>query len=142
MLKYGKILKRIYDETNTYDPFEIARHFDTPVEYTDITNPPAKTVYLEGQPIILLSNKLRESNARYYICGHELGHIFKHTGIACSYDSNTHFRSSMEREADQFSFELCNAFYNEENGYYPNEVKQLNYSYGVPENFHLSGMLV
>ena len=85
MLKYGKILKRIYDETNTYDPFEIARHFDAPIEYTDITDPPVKTVYLEDQPIILLSEKLRESSARYYICGHELGHVFKHAGIACSY---------------------------------------------------------
>ena len=57
-----------------------------------------------------------------------LGHIFKHTG-------------NMEREADQFSFDLCNALYHEENGYYPNEINQLNYSYGVPKNFHLSETL-
>lgn len=48
----------------------------------------------------------------------------------------------MAREADQFSFELCTLFTNEENSYYPNEIKQLNYSYGVPENFHLSEMLL
>ncbi len=43
--------------------------------------------------------------------------------------------------ADQFSFDLCNALYHEENGYYPNEINQLNYSYGVPKNFHLSETL-
>ena len=70
-----------------------------------------------------------------------MGHIFKHTGIACSYDSNLHFRTGMEREADLFSFELCNSFYCEENGEYASEIKQLNYSYGVPENFYLSKLL-
>lgn len=56
--------------------------------------------------------------------------------------NNLHFRTGMAREADQFSFELCTLFTNEENSYYPNEIKQLNYSYGVPENFHLSEMLL
>lgn len=141
MWKYRKILEKIYDQTDTYDPLEIAKYFDIPIKYIDMLNPLAKTIYLYDQPVILMSDSLYESNAKYYVCGHELGHIFKHTGIACSYDSNMHFRSSMEREADLFSFELCNSFYCEENGEYASEIKQLNYSYGVPENFYLSKLL-
>lgn len=138
MWKYREILEKIYDQTNTYDPLEIAKYFDIPIKYIDMLSPLAKTIYLYEQPVILMSDSLYESNAKYYVCGHELGHIFKHTGIACAYDSNTHFRSGMEREADQFSFELCSALYCEENGYYTNDINQLSYSYGVPMNFHLS----
>ncbi|MCR1900909.1 ImmA/IrrE family metallo-endopeptidase [Ligilactobacillus apodemi] len=141
MWKYSDLLRNIYKKTGTHDPFKIAMYFDIPTYYVQISSPLAKAIYLYGQPIILLSDKLRDSSAKYYICGHELGHIFKHTGIACAYDSNMHFRSSMEREADLFSFELCNSFYCEENGEYASEIKQLNYSYGVPENFYLSKLL-
>ena len=141
MWKYSDLLRNIYKKTGTHDPFKIAMYFDIPTYYVQIDSPLAKTIYLYGQPIILLSDKLQESSAKYYVCGHELGHIFKHTGLVCAYDSNTHFRSNMEREADQFSFDLCNALYHEENGYYPNEINQLNYSYGVPKNFHLSETL-
>lgn len=141
MWKYSNLLERIYKKTGTYDPFEIASYFNFPIQYINMDSPLAKTIYLYDQPIILMSSKLKEYTSKYYVCGHELGHIFEHTGIACAYNDNSHFRSSMEREADQFSFELCNGLYHEENGYYPNEIRHLSYAYGVPENFHLSDTL-
>lgn len=81
MWKYSDLLRNIYKKTGTHDPFKIAMYFDIPTYYVQIDSPLAKTIYLYGQPIILLSDKLQESSAKYYVCGHELGHIFKHTGI-------------------------------------------------------------
>lgn len=139
--RYENILEEIYEEFGTYDPFEIARYLDIPIEYSPISQPLAKTTYLFNQPIITMSDELQDSNLKYFVCAHELGHIFKHTGIACAYDGNTHFRSGMERDANLFGFELCTLLYIEEYGEQPENVYQLSSAYGVPVDFYWSGTM-
>ena len=37
--RYENILEEIYEEFGTYDPFEIARYLDIPIEYSPISQP-------------------------------------------------------------------------------------------------------
>lgn len=127
-------IKALKQKYGSYDPFEICKKEDIPIEYQNIDYPQSDTTYLEGLPIILLSYKLKETSEKYFVCAHELGHVLLHDGLQSYYILNHTTRSKTEREANLFALNLCIELHNEDYGYYPRDFFELYTEYGVSED--------
>ncbi|EOH63223.1 ImmA/IrrE family metallo-endopeptidase [Enterococcus mundtii] len=132
IIKLVSELKRTYDTAN---PFVIAEKLGIENRYVSfLDNPKGQFQELLGSPIILLNNSLKESEERFYICAHELGHALFHREISSYYVSSRNSRSKSESEANCFASNLIVSLYKEDTETYPREVEELTRLYGLPES--------
>lgn len=80
------------------------------------------------------SNELgcKESEERFYICAHELGHAIFHKGLSSYYVSTRNSRSKSESEANCFAANLIADLYKEDTQMYPRKIEDLSRLYGLP----------
>ena len=78
-------LKRKYQSAN---PFYICEKMGIKIQYVPfIENPKGQFQEIRGRAIIFLNDELRDSEERFYICAHELGHAIFHRGLSSYYVS-------------------------------------------------------
>jgi len=129
----NKLVFAIGKRYGTFNPFIWAENLNLEVYWKELyPRPLAKTLYYGTQPIIFMANQIRDSNQRYFVLAHEIGHILEHKGLAAYYVSNNVHRRKTEREADAFAMALITNLYIEEHGHLPNTKADLRYNYGLP----------
>ncbi|EPA8120584.1 ImmA/IrrE family metallo-endopeptidase [Enterococcus faecium] len=127
-------LKRKYQSAN---PFYICEKIDIQIEYVPfIDDPKGQFQEILGRAVILLNDELKDSEERFYICAHELGHAIFHRGLSSYYVSTRTSRSKSESEANCFAANLIVSLYKEDNDQYPRKVEELTNLYGLPENVY------
>ncbi|HFD1594977.1 TPA: ImmA/IrrE family metallo-endopeptidase [Enterococcus faecium] len=127
-------LKQKYNSAN---PFIICEKMDIQIKYVPfMNNPKGQFQELLGRSVILLSHELKESEERFYICAHELGHAIFHKGLSSYYVSTRNSRSKSESEANCFAANLIVSLYKEDNDQYPRKVEELTNLYGLPESVY------
>ncbi|OTP12358.1 hypothetical protein A5844_000591 [Enterococcus sp. 10A9_DIV0425] len=132
MIKLVSTLKRTYQTAN---PFLISEKMGIEIRYVSfLENPKGQFQELMGYPIILLNESLKESEERFYICAHELGHALFHHGLSSYYVSTRKSRSKSESEANCFAANLIVSLYKEDNEQYPRKIEELTNLYGLPES--------
>ena len=99
-----------------------------------IENPKGQFQEIRGRAIIFLNDELRDSEERFYICAHELGHAIFHRGLSSYYVSTRTSRSKSESEANCFAANLIISLYKEDNDQYPKKIDELKNHYGLPES--------
>lgn len=123
----------IGERYGTFDPFKIAEKINVGVDWCDLAaRPYAETIYYGQEPIIMMSNVVKESPEKYFVLSHELGHVLEHKGLSAYYIANDHFHSKSENEADKFAISMITRLYIEENGKVPYSYQDLRYQYGAP----------
>lgn len=129
----NKLVFTIGKRYGTFNPFSWADFLNLEVYWKELyPRPLAKTVYYEEHPLIFMANQIKNSNQRYFILAHEIGHILEHKGLAAYYISNNVHRRKTEREADEFAMAVITNLYVEEHGNLPSTYQDLRYSYGLP----------
>lgn len=127
-------LKQKYNSAN---PFIICEQMSIKIKYVPfMNNPKGQFQELLGRSVILLSHELKESEERFYICAHELGHAIFHKGLSSYYVSTRNSRSKSESEANCFAANLIVSLYKEDNDQYPRKVEELTNLYGLPESMY------
>ncbi|EGO9939513.1 ImmA/IrrE family metallo-endopeptidase [Enterococcus faecium] len=127
-------LKQKYNSAN---PFIICEQMGIQIKYVPfMNNPKGQFQELLGRSVILLSHELKESEERFYICAHELGHAIFHKGLSSYYVSTRNSRSKSESEANCFAANLIVSLYKEDNDQYPRKVEELTNLYGLPESMY------
>ncbi len=125
-------LKQKYNSAN---PFIICEQMDIQIKYVPfMNNPKGQFQELLGRSVILLSHELKESEERFYICAHELGHAIFHKGLSSYYVSTRNSRSKTESEANCFATNLIVSLYQEDTDQFPRDVGLLTKLYGLPES--------
>lgn len=123
-------LKQKYNSAN---PFIICEQMGIQIKYVPfMNNPKGQFQELLGRSVILLSHELKESEERFYICAHELGHAIFHKGLSSYYVSTRNSRSKSESEANCFAANLIADLYKEETQMYPRKIEDLSRLYGLP----------
>lgn len=134
LLEYSNLINELWSKYKTYNPFTICNQKEIPIEYKGIDKPKGDTVYLFDKPIILLSDSISESSERYFVCAHELAHVELHNGLQSYYTQNHTTCAKTEHEANLFALNLCEKFYEEENGKSPEYFDELHREFGVNED--------
>ncbi|MDT2794299.1 ImmA/IrrE family metallo-endopeptidase [Enterococcus thailandicus] len=125
----GKLKK----EYGTADPFGISEKMGIEIRYVPfLENPKGQFQDLLGYPVILLNESLKDSEERFYICAHELGHALFHKEISSYYVSTRNSRSKSESEANCFAANLIADLYKEDTQTYPRKIEDLSRLYGLP----------
>lgn len=123
-------LKRKYKSAN---PFYICEKMDIQIEYVPfIDDPKGQFQEILGRAVILLNDELKDSEERFYICAHELGHAIFHKGLSSYYVSTRNSRSKSESEANCFAANLIADLYKEDTQMYPRKIEDLSRLYGLP----------
>ena len=65
------------EQYGTRNPYELADALGIMILYYDLGNMRGCFTYIDGQPVIMLNDKLSERAARI-VCAHELGHFVLH----------------------------------------------------------------
>lgn len=129
----SKMIGYIVHRYGTADPFRIADELGVDLRWADLgANVMGKTQYMLSQPVVMLNEAVHDSNQRYYVMAHELGHVILHADVASYYKITTHGNGKAEAEADQFATALMVRLYWEEHSELPDTVSDLTHEYGVP----------
>lgn len=127
------IIKFIKHRYGSYDPFVLADKLNVELYWSDIgPDPLGETIYDKHQPIVLLSDMIKERPQRYYVMGHELGHVIEHEDLAAYYISNEVNKGKLEVQANKFATTLLTNLYVDEIGELPENYSDLVYTYGFP----------
>lgn len=130
-----ELLKSLRLKFKTLNPFVICDNLGIEIKYVDfLINPRGQYNTILDEKIILLSNSIKDSNERFFVCSHELAHAIYHSDIASYYSLNNISKSKSENEANFFATNLLIELYIEENGNHPENIAQLTSSYGLPED--------
>ena len=127
-------IQGLFNKFNSFDPFEICKQKNINIKFKDIERPKGDTIYLFNNPVIVLSDKIRYSPERYFVCAHELSHILLHNGLQSYYTQNHTTCAKTEHEANLLAFQICKELYKEKYGYYPNCFEDLRREFGVSED--------
>lgn len=133
-MKFDDLIKKMGSKYHTFNPFMICNKKKIPIEYQNIDKPKGDTVYLFEKPLIILSDKISNSNEKYFVCAHELAHVELHNGLQSYYTQNHTTCAKTEHEANLFALNLCEHLYEEENGVYPEYFSDLHNQFGVSED--------
>lgn len=118
---------------HTANPFVIAERLNIDVVYASFKKEPkGMTFNYEGQPVIALSNEIKESNQRYFVAAHELGHAVEQADLSAYYTARDHWKRKSEVEADKFAVTLLSKLYVEEHNELPRNWYDLVHEYGFP----------
>lgn len=116
------------------DPFKIAEQLNVDVRWTDLGGEVlGRTRNLFGQPIVMLDFSIRESLKKYFVMGHELGHVLLHADVGGYYKMVPHGDDRAEAQADVFGKELMIWLFQEDYGRLPDTYGDLVHAYGCPE---------
>lgn len=119
----------------TFNPFTIAEKLNIDVQFRPFkSEPKGNMINFLGRPIILISDEIKYSNQRYFVCAHELGHALEHVEVQAFYIYSSKNKMGIEYEANNFAKKLLQNFYVEEYGNLPKTYDQLVTSLGFPEN--------
>lgn len=118
----------------TANPFVIAEKLNVDIKWEPFLKEPlGETTNFRGRPIILLADFIQESNQRYFVAAHELGHVIEHEDLAALYTHNRIWKGQFEHQADNFAVNLLTRLYQEENGCLPDNYYDLVHAYGFPD---------
>lgn len=130
----NKLVFSIGKRYGTFNPFVWADHLNIDVQWKNLKEKPlGTTTYYGTRPIVLISDLIKDSNRKYFVLAHEIGHVLEHKGLAAYYISNHVHMRKTEKEADNFAIALVTNLYIEENGKLPDTYQDLKYSYGLPD---------
>lgn len=129
------LVEKIKREYHSANPFYICENMNIEVKYVPfIDNPKGQFQEIRGRAIIFLNDTLKNSEERFYICAHELGHAILHRGLSSYYVSTRTSRSKSESEANCFVMNLIVSLYREDTDRYPRKIEELTNFYGLPES--------
>lgn len=125
----GKITRK-YHSAN---PFIICEQMGILLKYVPfLENPKGQFQEILGKPIIFINDSLRDSEERFYVCAHELGHALFHRDLSSYYVSTRTSRNKSESEANCFAANLLVSLYKEDLDHYPRQIEILSRLYGLP----------
>lgn len=128
-----KLVRDIKRKYNSVNPFVISEKMEIEIKYVPfLENPKGQFQEIRGQAFIFLNEELKDSEERFYICAHELGHALFHKEISSYYVSTRNSRSKSESEANCFAANLIADLYKEDTQMYPRKIEDLSRLYGLP----------
>lgn len=128
---------QLADKLGTFDPFKIADNLGYQVEYANLGCLKGLCTTAESGDIYIgLSDELQESPEKYVVMAHELKHGLDHTTCAALYTIGNNWEGKMEREANLFACYQLTSLYNEQNGERPQDFKDMQAAYGLPDEFY------
>ncbi|WP_056942496.1 ImmA/IrrE family metallo-endopeptidase [Secundilactobacillus kimchicus] len=131
--RIAEISRIVTNSYHTADPFVLADKLNIDVRWKSLGRSPlGKTMYDNGEPIVLLNEQIHDQPLRYFTMAHELGHIIMQEGLIGYYTLNNYAHSSLENEANEFAVALLGQLYIEENQRLPDNYFDLVYLYGMP----------
>jgi Zn-dependent peptidase ImmA (M78 family) len=106
--KIKEAVETVIERYNTADPFVIANKLNIDVEWTPLfgKRPFAKTTYDNGEPVVMLNERIKYLPSRYYTMAHEVGHVILHEGLSGYYTGIRFGHSKLEHESDVFAAAL------------------------------------
>ncbi|WP_054645417.1 XRE family transcriptional regulator [Secundilactobacillus oryzae] len=126
-------INTIINRYHTADPFAIADKLNIDVVYAPFKQEPKGMTFNYGdQPVIALSNEIKESNQRYFVVAHELGHAVEQADLSAYYTARDHWKRELEVEADKFAVALLSELYVEQHDEMPRNWFDLVHEYGFP----------
>lgn len=129
------MVDNLYTQHETLDPFLLAEKLNIEYEYVPfLRNPEGQFLTIDEQPLILLNERLREQNRRYYIMAHELYHAIAHSNLAGYYVLTNQTKGKLENEANLFALYLLYSCYEKEEGTEPRSIYDLYYRFGIDLN--------
>lgn len=132
--RFAKVYE-LYERHHTLDPFDIAEREGIEYRYVPyLKSPEGQFVNIAGEPLILLNDRLKDSNRKFFIMCHELYHALWHSNLAGYYISNQNGRGKLEMEANKFSSCFLYCLYRLEEGRQPASYFDLHYKYGLDLN--------
>lgn len=131
--RINKLLVSLYNAYHTVNPFYIFEELGIEYYYVNyLDNPLGQYLKIMGKPVILLSDRLENTNQRYFIAAHELHHALAHSEFGNYYTQNDKNRNKIEYEANRFAAGVCQFLYIEEFGFDPDNKQDLENYYGLP----------
>lgn len=128
-----KLLRNLRDQFDTVNPVYLTEQLGIEVRYVEfLENPLGQFLNLFGEPVILLSEVIENTNAKYFVLAHELHHALVHGEIGSYYSLNDMNRNKVEYEANTFAAAVCLNLYIEEYGFDPMTKQDLENHYGLP----------
>lgn len=132
--KYRALIESLHQMAGTLNPFAIAETLGIEVRYVPfLSNPEGQYMKILGEQVILLNERVRELNRRYFLLAHELHHAIEHEELSGYYVQSNVTRGKLENEANSFAADLLFNYYIEENESRPKFIKELEVNYGIPE---------
>lgn len=129
-----KLIQFMYDWYGTHDPFVLSDKLNVERYWSSIgPNPLGMTAYDDGQPIVTLSDSIKNNPQRYFVMAHELAHVVEHADLAAYYVTNDLNKGKLELQADKFAIALLTNLYVDEVGELPEKYDSLVYMYGFPK---------
>lgn len=130
----NKFIKKIYTTLGTLDIHKVIEHYGIEIRYVSfLNNPLGQSVNVLGERVILISDKVEESNLKYFILAHELYHAAHHIELSGYYIRDSISRGKLENEANKFAIAFFINKYVEDYGKLPHSYDELTYLYGVPK---------
>lgn len=131
--KIVQLLRTLYDTYLTVDPFFITEQLGIEVRYVNfLNNPLGQYLKIMNKSIILLSEKIENTNKRFFVLAHELHHALAHSDFGSYYSLNSKNRNKIEYEANAFAAAVCLNLYMEEHELDPMTKQDLENHYGLP----------
>lgn len=128
-------LNELFRLYGTLDPFLLSESMNIEIRFVPFSEKPyGETVHILGDTLILISEDLKYSVERYFVCAHELFHVMNHDGLSSYYASSKVPRSKLELEANTFATMLLANLYGLNNGRLPETFDDVRREYGVPES--------
>lgn len=132
--RFAKVYE-LYERHHTLDPFDIAEREGIEYRYVPyLKSPEGQFVKIEGEPLILLNDRLKDSRRKYFIMAHEIYHAIWHSELAGYYIDNAYGRGKLEMEANKFAACFLYSLYHFEEGRAPESYFDLHYKYGLDLN--------
>lgn len=132
--KIINIVDDFYKKYKTYNPFILADLLDIEIIYVPfLAKPYGQSIIMEGKPVILIHQKLKYSNERYFVCAHELFHSTEHTELANYYTSTNFSKGKLEMPANIFGAILLIKEYEATFKEKPDDFNAMYNEFGVPK---------
>ena len=110
-------INTLVENHRTANPFVIADNLNINYLYVDFPSRLKGRIIVtnDGEPIILLNNSLKNSNEKYLVMAHELGHAVLHYNTSTPHLLSMKYRytSKIESEADEFASILMEQYSND-----------------------------
>lgn len=131
-----QLLKTLYRNYSTYNPFVIAEFFGIEYKFIEASDAfQGETSYVLNQPLLLINAKYIDSPYRFVVMAHELYHAIEHPGLVSYYTSGASQKNKLEYEANKFTAALLLNLYTERTGNAPMYLSDLQNEFGIDDEF-------